>query len=137
MRIGELSKAVGCDVETVRYYERIGLLPDPERNQSGYRSYSEEHFERLKFIRHCRALQMSLADIGTLLSLRAKPAENCVDVNDLLDQHIMHIQERMASLAALKTQLLELRCKCNQSAAIRDCAILQRLSQTSRCHVSA
>jgi DNA-binding transcriptional MerR regulator len=59
--MGELSKAAGCNVETVRYYERIGLLPAPDRTQSGYRSYSEEHLERLQFIRHCRALQMSLA----------------------------------------------------------------------------
>jgi hypothetical protein len=76
-------------------------------------------------------------DIGTLLSLHAHPAENCVDVNDLLDQHIAYIQKRMAPLAALKTQLVELRCKCDQNAAIRDCAILQDLSKTARCHPQA
>lgn len=131
MRIGELGKAAGCDVETVRYYERIGLLSEPERTASGYRSYGPAHLERLQFIRHCRALQMSLSDISTLLSLQAKPAENCADVNDLLDHHIERIQEQMASLVALKAQLVELRCKCNSTSAIRDCAILQDLHQTS------
>lgn len=133
MRIGELGKAAGCDVETVRYYERIGLLPEPERTASGYRSYGPAHLERLQFIRHCRALQMSLADIGTLLSLQAQPAEDCVDVNDLLDHHIDRIQAQMASLVALKSQLDELRRKCNSTSAIRNCAILQDLNHGAAC----
>jgi len=98
MRIGELSKEAGCDVETVRYYERIGLLPEPERTPSGYRTYGTQHLERLQFIRHCRTLQMPLAEIGTLLSLQAQPAQECNEINDLLDHHIQRIQEQMTSL---------------------------------------
>ena len=128
MRIGELAGAAGCDVETVRYYERIGLLAAPARTASGYRAYGPEHLERLQFIRHCRALQMPLADIATLLSLQAQPAGNCGDVNALLDHHIARIREQMATLATLHAQLADLRCKCNETHAIRDCAILQDLN---------
>jgi DNA-binding transcriptional MerR regulator len=63
MKIGELAKLAHCDVETIRYYERIGLLAEPPRTEAGYRAYSEEHTESLRFIRQCRALHMGLADI--------------------------------------------------------------------------
>ena len=131
MRIGELSKEAGCDVETVRYYERIGLLPEPERTPSGYRTYGTQHLERLQFIRHCRTLQMPLAEIGTLLSLQAQPAQEYNEINDLLDHHIQRIQEQMTSLTTLKAKLVELRCKCNLPASIRDCAILHDLAHPS------
>ncbi|AXA94143.1 Cd(II)/Pb(II)-responsive transcriptional regulator [Massilia sp. YMA4] len=131
MRIGELAKAADCDVETVRYYERIALLPEPERTASGYRAYGAAHAERLRFIRHCRALQISLADIGTLLALQAQPAAGCDEVNALLDHQIARIQQQMAVLTSLNQQLVELRCKCGKTAAIRDCAILQDLGQST------
>jgi len=131
MRIGELSKKAGCDVETVRYYERIGLLAEPERTAAGYRAYGATHLERLQFIRHCRALQMPLAEINRLLSLQAQPTQECDEINDLLDHHIERIQGQMTTLTMLKAKLVQLRCKCNQSASIRECAILQDLAQVS------
>ena len=67
MRIGELSKATGVDIETIRFYEKSGLLPPPSRSANGYRDYAQPHLERLAFIRHCRALDMPLADVGLLL----------------------------------------------------------------------
>ena len=78
MRIGELAKRTDCDVETVRYYEKAGLLQEPGRNSAGYREYREEHQERLQFIRHCRSLQIGLTDIRALLEFKNNPAEAAV-----------------------------------------------------------
>lgn len=74
MRIGELARNTSCDIETIRYYEKSGLLDEPARNGAGYREYQARHQERLQFIRHCRSLQMSLADIRVLLDLRSNPS---------------------------------------------------------------
>ena len=71
MKIGALARATGVDIETIRYYERIGLLPAPERQPNGYRAYGHNHLERLSFIRHCRALDMPLSDIRLLLDFMA------------------------------------------------------------------
>jgi Cd(II)/Pb(II)-responsive transcriptional regulator len=139
MRIGELAKQTGTDVETVRYYEKIGLLDAPGRNSSGYRDYGAAHQERLQFIRHCRSLQMSLSDIRALLDLKAEPAAACQSVNDLLDHQIERVRQRMESLRQLEEQLTTLRRQCGQSDSVRECAIIQNLSapatdQAFACH---
>ena len=113
MRIGELAKRTDCDVETVRYYEKAGLLQEPGRNSAGYREYREEHQERLQFIRHCRSLQIGLTDIRALLEFKNNPAEGCQSVNELLDHHILRIAEQMANLQTLQQQLAALgACSC-------------------------
>lgn len=88
MRIGELAKRTSCDIETIRFYEKSGLLAEPGRNSSGYREYATEHLERLQFIRHCRSLQLSLGEIRVLLDLRTDPSSGCHSVDELLDGHI-------------------------------------------------
>jgi len=113
MKIGELAKKAGCQVETVRYYEREGLLPAPARSEGNYRLYGPEHLERLVFIRNCRTLDMTLEEIQRLLALRDLSRESCADINDLVDEHIEHVQARINSLQALRDQLLELRDRCN------------------------
>ncbi|WP_343733036.1 Cd(II)/Pb(II)-responsive transcriptional regulator [Duganella sp.] len=128
MRIGELAKRTGCDVETIRFYEKSGLLDEPVRTVSGYREYQGVHLERLQFIRHCRSLQLGLQDIRTLLDLQAKPSAGCEHVNALLDQHIAAIQAQMAALRTLETQLFNLRHKCNKPHSIEECGILQNLA---------
>lgn len=130
MKIVELSKSAGCDVETIRYYERAGLLDEPDRTSAGYRDYQLVHQERLQFIRHCRALQMSLADIRVLLELRQAPQDCCQGVNELLDHHISRIQEQMTLLRELNKQLVVLRKTCSSARTIKDCAIIQNLSET-------
>ncbi|MBL8413552.1 MAG: MerR family transcriptional regulator, partial [Propionivibrio sp.] len=84
MRIGELGQATGVDVETIRYYEKAGLLPAPARHTNGYRSYAPLHVERLAFIRHCRALDISLADIQRLLAFVAHPESDCRNIDQLI-----------------------------------------------------
>ncbi|WBS00494.1 Cd(II)/Pb(II)-responsive transcriptional regulator [Pseudoduganella sp. SL102] len=128
MKIGELAKQTGCDVETIRFYEKSGLLDEPVRTASGYRAYQAVHLERLQFIRHCRSLQIGLQDIRTLLDLQARPSAGCDHVNALLDQHIAAVQSRMAALRTLETQLIALRRKCNAPHSVEECGILQNLA---------
>jgi len=127
MKIGELADRSGCPVETIRYYERIGLLLPPERSSNNYRSYTDRHSERLLFIRHCRALDMTLDEIRVLLELRERPEQDCVGVNDLLDKHIAHVAERIAALSALEKQLKDLRSCCVAVDTMESCAILHLL----------
>jgi len=129
MRIGELAKRTGCDVETIRFYEKSGLLDEPVRTASGYREYQGVHLERLQFIRHCRSLQIGLQDIRTLLDLQARPSAGCDHVNALLDQHIAAVQAQMAALRTLETQLFNLRHKCNEPHSVEECGILQNLAE--------
>lgn len=137
MRIGELAKRTGTDVETVRYYEKSGLLAEPVRNAAGYREYQEEHQERLQFIRHCRSLQMSLADVRVLLELKSNPSAGCQSVNDLLDHHIDRIRTQMEALRILETQLTTLRHQCGEPHSVQECAIIQNLSEAAENHECA
>lgn len=81
LRIGELAQRTGTQVETIRYYEREGLLPEPARSEGNYRLYDRAHAERLSFIRHCRSLDMTLDEIRVLLQFRDAPEQNCGEVN--------------------------------------------------------
>jgi len=128
MKIGELAKKAGCQVETVRYYEREGLLPAPARSEGNYRLYGAQHLERLVFIRNCRTLDMTLEEIQRLLALRDLPHESCAGINSLVDEHIEHVQARIDSLQALRDQLTELRDRCNGPKGAEDCGILRQLN---------
>ncbi|MDY7562927.1 Cd(II)/Pb(II)-responsive transcriptional regulator [Pseudomonas sp. 10B1] len=126
MKIGELAKLTDCQVETIRYYERESLLPPPARSDGNYRVYTQAHVERLTFIRNCRSLDMTHEEIRSLLSLRDSPQDQCESVNALIDEHIQHVNARVASLQALQTQLLELRQRCTDGT-LKHCGILQQL----------
>jgi Cd(II)/Pb(II)-responsive transcriptional regulator len=127
MKIGKLAELTGTAVETVRYYEKEGLLPEPGRTEGNYRHYQERHREQLVFIRNCRALDMTLNEIRELLALRAQTPANCNDVNGLIDQHIEHVSIRLQSLTQLREQLLELRHRCRSASDVDHCGILQEL----------
>lgn len=131
MRIGELAKQTGCDVETVRYYEKARLLPEPSRSDAGYRLYQSEHLERLQFIRHCRSLQMGIPNIRVLLNFKAQPTMECQGVNDLLDHHIELIRVQMQKLQNLEQQLMKLRHQCEQPHLVNECGILQNLNDAA------
>lgn len=128
MKIGELALVAQCTVETVRYYEKEGLLPAPARTAANYRSYGDSHVERLRFIRNCRALDMTHEEIRALLGLIDQPADDCGGVNQLLDEHIAHVDVRIAELSQLKQQLSELRQCCQREQAVDACGILQGLA---------
>jgi Cd(II)/Pb(II)-responsive transcriptional regulator len=137
LKIGELAKQTGAPVETIRYYEREGLLPEPARSEGNYRLYGAMHLERLQFIRHCRSLDMTLDEIRDLLHFRDAPEENCGAVNDLLDRHIGHVAARIAGLQALQEQLKTLRGLCRSAQAGKDCGILQNLGTADDCTPSS
>jgi len=130
MKIGELARQAGCPVETVRYYEREGLLQAALRDQANnYRHYDSAHLERLMFIRRCRALDMTHEEIRVLLQARSQPDADCGMVNDLINEHLLHVQARIRELNMLETQLCELQSHCNANRATRECGILRELEQ--------
>ena len=128
MRIGELEQATGVHTETIRYYERIGLLSAPARHANGYRAYGPSHVESLSFIRHCRALDISLADIKRLLDFVAHPESDCSDIDRLIDAQLARVRARLESMQALERQLSALRGRCGASHLARDCGILHELT---------
>ena len=129
MKIGELATRTGCAVETIRYYEREGLLPEPARSSGNYRLYAKPHAERLSFIRHCRALDMTLEEIRTLLDYHDRPRQPCSAVNGLIDDHLAHVEARIEQLMALREALANLRMRCSGEAEASHCGILQELAQ--------
>lgn len=128
MKIGELAKVAQCTVETVRYYEKEGLLSAPARTAGNYRSYGANHIERLRFIRNCRALDMTHDEIRALLGFMDEPTRDCCDVNRLVDAHLGHVDARIDELMKLRNQLVELRKQCASPAEISACGILQGLT---------
>jgi Cd(II)/Pb(II)-responsive transcriptional regulator len=132
MRIGELARRADCPVETVRYYEKEGLLPAPRRSGANYREYGPAHLERLAFVRRCRGLDMSLPEIRELLEAIERPGADCGPVDALLDDHIGHVAERIAELRALKEELDAIRAHCAGGKPARACGIVETLSRHSR-----
>ena len=128
MKIGELAQVAQCTVETVRYYEKAGLLPETARTAGNFRVYGPGHVERLRFIRNCRALDMSHEEIHALLGLVDHPQTSCKAINTVLDQHIAHVSARMEELSKLKMQLQTLREQCHNEQAVDTCGILQGLA---------
>lgn len=133
IKIGELAKRTGATVETIRYYEKEGLLPAPSRSDGNYRLYREAHIERLQFILHCRTLDMTLDEVRVLLQYWDEPDKDCGNVNTLLDEHIRAVENRMQELVQLKHHLTILRQKCITEAPAISCGILNALADNS-CH---
>lgn len=129
IKIGELAKRTDCPVVTIRFYENEGLLPPPQRGDNNYRLYDETLVERLQFIRHCRALNMSLEDIKNLLNYKDWPQRTCDRVNELLDQHIERVESCIQIQLKLKEQLVFLRGQCSGSRTTDTCGVLRELSQ--------
>jgi len=127
MRIVELARATGVDVETIRYYEREGLLEPAGRQANGYRNYGTMQLERLAFIRHCRALDIPLSKIRRLLDFTDRPDRDCQDINGLIDTQLAKVRARLESLRALERQLSELRRRCDAGHKASECGILHEL----------
>lgn len=142
MRIGELGEATGVDIETIRYYEREGLLPPPARMPNGYRAYGDAHLERLAFVRHCRALDMPLAGIRRLLDFVNDPKADCGDIDRLIDEQLARVRARLKSMRALEKQLGTLRARCDAGHTAAECGILHELvaaahGEACACHHDA
>jgi Cd(II)/Pb(II)-responsive transcriptional regulator len=126
MKIGELAKLTHTSVETIRYYEKSGLMPEPVRTANNYRTYSQLHIDRLRFIRNCRALDLSHEEIWALLKLAEHPQENC-EAADVVNEHIKHVQARIAELKQLEEKLLLLKDQCCDVTGHASCGIFEVL----------
>ena len=132
MKISDLAKAAHTQTETIRFYERKGLLPEAARTGANYRLYDASHVQRLAFIRHCRSLDMTLGEIATLLRFKDAPDDNCAEVNALLDAHVGHVAQRIKELKALEKELRALRLQCTNSQQAASCGILCGLDAAAR-----
>ena len=126
IKISEAAAASGCHLETIRYYERIGLLAAPLRTSSGYRNYTAQDVARLRFIKRGRELGFSLDEIRTLVELADQPGHACSDVDRLVLTHLVEVRQRIADLQRLEAELQRL-AGCNQSS-VKDCRIIEALS---------
>lgn len=134
MKIGQLAAATGTKADTIRYYEREGLLPPAARTDGNYRVYDQEHVQRLGFIRHCRCLDMTLDEIRVLLRYKDAPEEECGAVDRLLDEHIGHVVARIDELKALERELRALRAGCTTDRTAGECGVLGGLERAAREH---
>ena len=117
MKIGQVSAASGCQIETIRYYERIGLLKAPSRTDAGYRHYTDADVDRLRFVTRGRALGFSLEEIASLLRLAEEDGLSCEDVDRLARAHLVDVQKRVADLQRIQAELVR---------TIRDCKGTER-----------
>ena len=132
MKIGELSRATGTNIETIRYYERIGLLPAPDRTAANYRSYTGAHRSRLSFVRHSRDLGFTIEEIRSLLDLSDDPARDCGEADRIATAHLEQVEAKIAQLGLLRDELTRIVGRCRGGVAA-DCRVIEALGDHSRC----
>ncbi|HEX9867711.1 MAG TPA: MerR family DNA-binding protein [Candidatus Tectomicrobia bacterium] len=125
LTIGDVAKEAKVNIETLRYYERRGLLTSPPRSLSNYRLYTEDTVRRVRFIKGAQELGFSLKEILDLLSLQAEPETSCEDIRERAEAKITDIEAKIASLQAMKHALAKLVTECSGSGPITDCPILE------------
>lgn len=130
--IGALSKATNVKVTTIRYYESIGLLAEPERTESGRRVYGAETFERLRFIRHARDLGFDIDAIRELTELQSSEEQDCSHVDQIARRHLTDVRNRIGQLRSLETELKRMLQQC-RGGKIEQCAILESLADHEHC----
>jgi Cd(II)/Pb(II)-responsive transcriptional regulator len=128
MKIGELARLANCTTDTIRFYEKEGLLPEADRTEANYRSYNESYIDRLRFIRNCRALDMTHDEVRALLEASDGAAPGCGAVNALVDEHIGHVNKRIDELLQLREQLTSLRERCAGEKPVEECGIIHGLT---------
>ncbi len=127
MLIGEVARATGCHVETIRYYERIGLVDPPRRIGNGYRDYDASRTRSLRFIRRARELGFSLEEIRELLTLRQQPGDSCQAVSEVTSRHLANVRQRIRDLRAMENELARMAAACNDGS-VATCHILESLA---------
>lgn len=127
LKIGEVAERGGVNLQTIRYYEREKLLPEPPRLASGYRVYPEQTVRRVRFIKRAQEIGFTLAEIRELLSLRIDRHRTRADVRALADGKITDIEEKIRTLQAMKSALIHLTDKCSGQGPASDCPILESI----------
>jgi len=128
LTIGNLARETGVKVVTIRYYEQIGLMPVARRTDGNYRTYSLEHLRRLRFIRRCRDLGFTLDQVRDLLRLSSEKTDACAEVDRIAEQHCRTVEEKLADLTRLASELRRLSACCRGKGLIADCRIIEALS---------
>jgi DNA-binding transcriptional MerR regulator len=128
MRIGELAKATETNVETVRYYEKIGILPKPARTSANYRFYGGDHLARLSFIRRARNLGFTLEALRELLTLSDDKEQSCEAIDAVSRAHLAQVDLKISDLRALRSELSRIIVSCQQGT-VADCKIIETLSR--------
>lgn len=131
LTIGKLAKAAGVNVQTVRYYERRGLLPEPPRTPSGYREYPEGDVERINFIRRAQRLGFTLAEIDELLSLRVDPGTVPADVRTRVEEKVADVESKIEDLQRIQHALGQMARACDEHGPLGDCPFLEALEAQS------
>lgn len=127
---GELARRSGGNLETIRYYERRGLLPTPPRTAAGYRTFTADAVRRVRFIKHAQALGFTLAEVNGLLALRTEPATTCADVRRQADAKLADIDGKIRSLRSMRTALVRLAAACTgRNDPALECPILASLDE--------
>jgi DNA-binding transcriptional MerR regulator len=127
LTIGQLGRATDTNIETIRYYEKIGLLPAPRRTTGNYRSYAAEHLQRLGFIRRARELGFSIGDVRELLKLATQSESGCEKVYQLAARHLEVTDRKIAALTRLRRELQNTLNSCKKGR-IAECTVIQALS---------
>ena len=128
---GAMAKQTGVNAETIRYYEKIGLMPDPPRSGGGHRVYDETHLRRLSFIRRCRELGFTLDDIRGLLGLVDAGHYTCAEVRGRTTVHLRDVQKKLADLQNMEGVLIEMVAEC-EGGLVPDCPIIDALFSANR-----
>lgn len=129
LTIGALARMTGCQVETIRFYEHVGLLPAPQRSPGGYRLYAGGHIPRLTFVRRARELGFSLAEVRTMLRLADERARPCAEVRVVATAHLRDVRTRIADLQAMERVLRATVARCARGRG-SECPLLEALSRT-------
>ena len=127
LKTGELAKRAGVNVETLRFYERKGLLPKPPQRASGYREYPTESVRLIRFIKRAQELGFSLAEVRELLALRVQPGTTCPEVRERAERKILDVRQKIADLKAIERALTKLTVTCTGSGPLSECPILENL----------
>lgn len=133
MPIGSLSDRTGVRVETIRYYEQVGLLPPPERTEGNQRRYGRVHVDRLAFIKHARDLGFPVDGIRTLLRLSDTPGMACDEAHAIAVTHLDDVRHKIARLRSLEKELARIAAACSGGVQACDCAIIEALADHSQC----
>ena len=123
----ELARTVGVNIQTIRYYERTGLLPTPPRTESGYRQFPEEAAARLRFIRNAQAIGFSLNEIRDLISLRLNATSSCADIQARAREKVSQIEDKIGELRRIKKALESFSSACSDALALEECQFLEHL----------
>ncbi len=128
LSIGALGKATGTKPETIRFYEQIGILPEPARTAGNYRSYDAEHLRRLSFVRRARDLGFPLETVRAMLELADQPDRPCGEVDALVLEQLHEVERKIADLQRLRDELDRLAHQCRSGGRMADCRIIEALS---------